>query len=229
MRLSIMQAAIGHRHIAGGGDKPAPSGYRGGTGSSVGIGGAIAVHALVIGAWLLIPKEVIDTVITRPFETYAVPEEKAPPPEPVETTIEQPTTAGAIVTGAQGAPVVIGSAGTGEGIDPGPTIILPPADPPRAPVLVDAGIDPRALPQFQPDYPGAMIRQGLEGSVTVRVTINAEGRVTDIARVSATDESFWLATQRHALRKWRFRPATRDGVPVATTKIMTVRFTLTDR
>lgn len=133
------------------------------------------------------------------------------------------------MTGAQGDPVVIGSAGTGEGIDPGPTIILPPADPPRAPVLVDAGIDPRALPQFQPDYPGAMIRQGLEGSVTVRVTINAEGRVTDIARVSATDESFWLATQRHALRKWRFRPATRDGVPVATTKIMTVRFTLTDR
>ena len=62
MRLSIMQAAIGHRHIAGGGDKPVPSGYRGGTGSSVGIGGAIAVHALVIGAWLLIPKEVIDTV-----------------------------------------------------------------------------------------------------------------------------------------------------------------------
>lgn len=239
MRLSIMQAAIGHRHIAGGGDKPAPSGYRGGTGSSVGIGGAIAVHALVIGAWLLIPKEVIDTVITRPFETYAVPEEKAPPPEPVETTIEQPirtrptqqqpTAAEPIVTGAQGDPVVIGSAGTGEGIDPGPTIILPPADPPRAPVLVDAGIDPRALPQFQPDYPGAMIRQGLEGSVTVRVTINAEGRVTDIARVSATDESFWLATQRHALRKWRFRPATRDGVPVATTKVMTVRFTLTDR
>ena len=87
MRLSIMQAAIGHRHIAGGGDKPAPSGYRGGTGSSVGIGGAIAVHALVIGAWLLIPKEVIDTVITRPFETYAVPEEKAPPPEPVDSMI----------------------------------------------------------------------------------------------------------------------------------------------
>ena len=65
--------------------------------------------------------------------------------------------------------------------------------------------------------------------VTVRVTINAEGRVTDIARVSATDESFWLATQRHALRKWRFRPATRDGVPVETTKTMIVRFTLTDR
>ena len=35
--------------------------------------------------------------------------------------------------------------------------------------------------------------------------------------------------QRHALRKWRFRPATRDGVAVASTKVLTVRFTLNDR
>ncbi|MBJ7378170.1 energy transducer TonB, partial [Sphingobium sp.] len=71
--------------------------------------------------------------------------------------------------------------------------------------------------------------QGLEGAVTVRVTISAEGRVTAIEKVSATDESFWAATQRHALRKWRFRPATRDGVAVVSTKILTVRFTLTER
>ena len=56
-----------------------------------------------------------------------------------------------------------------------------------------------------------------------------EGRVSDIAKISATDESFWLATQKHALRKWRFRPATRDGVAVSSVKTLTVRFTLTDR
>lgn len=240
MRMSMMQAAIGHGRIAGAGERPVLSGYRSGTGSPVGIGGAIAVHALVIGAWLLIPKEVIDTVFTPPpLTTTNIPITDPPPPEPVEQTVEkpiktrpteqQPTATDPIVPGAQGDPVITGGTGAGDGIDPGPTIILPPIDPPHVPVLVDAGIDPRALSQFQPDYPGAMIRQGLEGAVTVRVTINAEGRVTDIARISATDESFWLATQRHALRKWRFRPATRDGVPVATTKTLTVRFTLTDR
>jgi protein TonB len=243
MRMSMMQAAIGQmRHGAGQvADSPAPSGYRSGSRSPVGISGAIAVHAVVIGAWLLIPKAVIDTVFTPPppLTTTNIPITDPPPPEPVEQTVEkpiktrptqqQPTTTDPMVRGAQGDPVLTGGTGTGDAIDPGPTIILPPADPPRVPVLVDAGIDPRALGQFQPDYPGAMIRQGLEGAVTVRVTINAEGRVTDIARVSATDESFWIATQRHALRKWRFRPATRDGVPVATTKILTVRFTLTDR
>jgi protein TonB len=240
MRMSMMQAVVGHRRTPTAGERPAPAGYRAGKGSPVGIGGAIAVHALVIGAWLLIPKEVIDTVFTPPpLTTTNIPITDPPPLDPVEPTIEkpiksrptqqQPSATDLIVPRALGDLVLAGGAGTGERIEPGPTIILPPADPPRAPVLVDAGIDPRALGQFQPDYPGAMIRQGLEGTVTVRVTINAEGRVTDIARVSATDESFWLATQRHALRKWRFRPATRDGVPVATTKILTVRFTLTDR
>ncbi|CCW16871.1 Ferric siderophore transport system, periplasmic binding protein TonB [Sphingobium indicum BiD32] len=240
MRMSMMQAAMGRGMTERRPDAPAPSGYRRNSGSPVGIGGAIAVHALVIGAWLLIPKEVIDTVFTPPpLTTTNIPLADPPPPEPVEQTVkkpiktrptqQRPTVTDPIVPGAQGDPVITGGAGTGDAIDPGPTIILPPLDPPRAPVLVDAGIDPRALGQFQPDYPGAMIRQGLEGTVTVRVTINAEGRVTDIARVAASDESFWLATQRHALRKWRFRPATRDGVPVATTKILTVRFTLTER
>jgi protein TonB len=96
-------------------------------------------------------------------------------------------------------------------------------------VVIDASIDPRARAAFQPDYPGTMIRQGVEGAVTVRMGIGADGRVTDIEKISATDESFWLATRRHALREWRFRPATRDGVPIASTRVLTVRFTLTDR
>ena len=37
----------------------------------------------------------------------------------------------------------------------------------------------------------------------------------------ATAASFWLATQKHALRKWRFRPATRDGVAVSSVKTLT--------
>ena len=125
-------------------------------------------------------------------------------------------------------PDLVGSSSPGDGLIPMPPYIPPPPPMPD-PVLTEATIDPRALAAFQPDYPGAMIRQGQEGKVTVRVTISAEGRVTDIEKIAASDESFWLATQRHALRKWRFRPATRDGVAVAATKILTVRFTLTDR
>ncbi|EXS71671.1 energy transducer TonB [Sphingobium sp. Ant17] len=239
MRKLAIQATGNQRTEAA---MAAPSGYQGGKGSPFGIGGAIAVHVLAIGVWLMIPQEMINEVFTPPpLITTNVPLADPPPPEqteptttkrvPTRQTEQRPTAVDPIVPLSQGDSILTGGTGSGDSIDPGPAtaIILPPADPPREPVMVEAAIDPRALPAFQPDYPGAMIRQGMEGSVTVRVTINAQGRVTNIARIAASDESFWLATERHALRKWRFRPATRDGVAVATTKVLTVRFTLTDR
>lgn len=212
--------------------------YGAGRKSPLGLGGTIAVHALVVGAFLLIPKEVIDIVRQPPpIETYAVPEDP-PPPEvtpdkPVDTKLptqprpDQPTGPKPEVA-LPGDPPIGGTAGP---TDTGPITppYIPPPPPIPEPVLTEPQIDPRALPAFQPDYPGAMIRQQMEGKVTVRVSISAEGRVTGIEKVSATDERFWIATERHALRKWRFRPATRDGVPVPSTKVLTVRFTLTDR
>ncbi|MEC3912653.1 TonB family protein [Sphingobium sp. CR2-8] len=213
--------------------------YGAGRKSPIGWGGTVAVHALLIGAFLLIPKQVIDYVTpTPPITTYAVPDDPPPPeqvPEaqvdtkvPTQPQPQRPTATDPTIPLPQGDTVLTGTSNSGTGIDPGPTITLPPADPPREPVVTQAAIDPRALSAFQPDYPGAMIRQGAEGTVTVRVTISPEGRVTDIERISATDESFWLATQRHALRQWRFRPATRDGVAIGSTKVLTVRFTLTE-
>ncbi|NWK94919.1 energy transducer TonB [Sphingobium lactosutens] len=214
--------------------------YGAGRRSPLGLGGTVAVHALLIGAFLLIPKEVIDRFAPSPPLTTT----NIPIPLPPEPVVEQqtdpkiqtqpqeqqrPTAIDPVVTPPHGDPTITGTPGSGTAIDPDPTIIVPPVEPPRAPVLTEPSIEPRAMAGFQPDYPGAMIRQGLEGTVTVRVTISPEGRVTDIERMSATDESFWLATQRHALRKWRFRPATRDGVAVTSSKVLAVRFTLTDR
>jgi len=213
--------------------------YGAGRKSPLGLGGTIAVHGLLIGAFLLLPKEVIDVFTpTPPITARNIPIDPAPPPEvakdgrtdstlPTRPQPWQPTAADPEVVLPKGDPVLTG--GQDIGGDPLPPVLVPPIDLPRAPVLTDAAIDPRALSAFQPDYPGAMIRQGAEGVVTVRVTISPEGRVTDIEKLSASDEHFWLATQRHALRKWRFRPATRDGVAVASTKTLTVRFTLTER
>ena len=64
------------------------SGYAARRKSPIGIGGAIAVHAVVVGAFLLMPKEVIDWVRpTPPITGYPVP--LPPPPEP---TPPEPTT-----------------------------------------------------------------------------------------------------------------------------------------
>lgn len=213
--------------------------YGAGRKSPLGLGGTIAVHAVVIGAFLLIPKEMIQFVTpSPPITTTNIPLDPPPPPEPTQDVRtdpklpnqprpQTPTALDPIIPLPPGDPIVIGN--PGGGLDPVLPPYVPPVDPPHTPVLTEAAIDPHALAAFQPDYPGAMIRQGAEGTVTVRVTISPEGRVTDIERLSASDESFWQATQRHALRKWRFRPATRDGVAIGSTKVLTVRFTLSDR
>ncbi len=239
MRLMTL-SAIGHSTTNRVTEPSGPARYGARRKSPLGLGGTVAVHGLLIGAFLLIPKEVIDVFIpSKPIETRHIPLPK--PPEPVvEKQVdpkvqtrpqqhEQPTVTDPLIDLPTGDPPLTATGGGGTGTGPIQPYIAPPPPPLADPVLTEPQIDPRALAAFQPDYPGAMIRQGLEGTVTVRVTINAEGRVTAIEKVSATDESFWAATQRHALRKWRFRPATRDGVAVASSKVLTVRFTLTER
>ena len=100
-------------------------------------------------------------------------------------------------------------------------------DPPKHDaVMVGANIDPHYAGYFQPAYPADEIRAGNAGRVTVKVLIGVDGRVKDIEKVSAASDSFWEATKRQALSKWRFKPATRDGVPYETWKTMNVSFVL---
>jgi protein TonB len=110
----------------------------------------------------------------------------------------------------------------GEGIGAGAVI----PEPAKQPVLTGADIDPRYASYFQPTYPPDEIRESRTGRVTVRVLIGTDGRVKDIEKVSAPSEPFWESTRRQALSKWRFKPATRDGVPYETWKTMNVSFVL---
>ena len=99
----------------------------------------------------------------------------------------------------------------------------------RPPVRVDAQFDPRFAGALQPPYPASEERNEREGNVRVRVTIGPDGRVTSVEEVSATSSAFFQATQRHALSRWRFKPATVDGRPVQSSKVLSVQFKLDDR
>jgi protein TonB len=113
---------------------------------------------------------------------------------------------------------------TGTATD-GPIAPPPSPPPPRlASIRTDPILDSRSA--LQPPYPTAKERDGIEGNVAVRVLIGTDGRVKSVEKISATDEDFFVATQRHALRNWRFRPATLDGRPVESSKVLTVRFQL---
>jgi protein TonB len=109
--------------------------------------------------------------------------------------------------------------------DGGAGTVIPEVTKPQ-PVMVGPNIDPRYAGYFQPAYPADEIRAGNAGRVTVRVLIGVDGRVKDIEKVSAASDSFWDATRRQALSKWRFKPGTRDGVPYETWKTMNVSFVL---
>jgi periplasmic protein TonB len=106
------------------------------------------------------------------------------------------------------------------------TIIEPLVIPPPVPVVIKAPafIDPRFKSQFQPDYPAGRIRAEQEGVAVVRVLIGVDGRVKAVESVSADHEDFLRETREHALKKWRFKPATEGGTPVESWKQMTVRF-----
>lgn len=112
--------------------------------------------------------------------------------------------------------------GTGGGDDM--TEIVRELPKPPLPVFRAALRDPRFIRDFQPDYPVGKLRLEIEGSATVRVLIGTDGRVRQVQVVKATDDDFARATEKQALRAWRFKPATRDGVPVEDWQTLTVRF-----
>lgn len=205
----------------------------------------IAAHAAVITALALSKMEVPAFPGYGPIKVEHIP--LKPDPEPIEpepTLEKQPATPTVIdrvppkvplrrsdnpviLEPAPPVPIPYDNSPPGPLVQPQPTPMPRPAPPPPVPpVRAEAQIDARS--QLQPPYPASEERAGNEGSVTVRVQIGTDGRVKGVSKVSATSDAFWRATERHALRNWRFRPATLDGKPVESTKTMTVHFQLTD-
>jgi periplasmic protein TonB len=111
-------------------------------------------------------------------------------------------------------------------LPPGPGVGA--SDPPPLPVRIGASVDPRYAAALQPAYPPGLARAEIEGKVTVRVLVGADGRVKAVEPVRFDEEDFLAATRRQALARWRFKPATLDGVPVESWKEMTVRFVMPD-
>jgi periplasmic protein TonB len=95
---------------------------------------------------------------------------------------------------------------------------------PPAPVEIRASVDPRFASNLQPPYPPWLERQEIAGLVTVRVQVGIDGRVLAVELVSASHPDFFAATRDQALKRWRFKPATRDGVAVTSWVTKTVRF-----
>lgn len=87
-------------------------------------------------------------------------------------------------------------------------------------------VDAAPVRNPRPRYPAVAIRQRIEGRVVLRVTIAADGRVSDIEVADSSGFAVLDNAATNALRQWRFTPATRDGQRVESTLVLPVRFRL---
>ncbi len=83
---------------------------------------------------------------------------------------------------------------------------------------------PKRLSALQPEYPTVLKAQGVEGNVVVRVTIDEDGRVTNVRVVKGSGYDALDASARNAASRERFTPAMRNGEPIAYTLKYTYRF-----
>ena len=208
--------------------------------SPAALAAALALNGGAVALLIAVPMTFKVMSGDEPIYTYPIPIDPPPPPvadpppeakqRPAQPSMprpardERPIAVDPIVPLGDNGPIAINYTP----IDTGPGTVTPSVVPPREPVMVKAMPDPRFADAFHPDYPPALRREGLEGRVTVRVTIDEHGRVIAVEQVSATDPAFFEATRRQALRAWRFRPATRDGMPVQSEQTLTVQFRLED-
>jgi protein TonB len=78
-----------------------------------------------------------------------------------------------------------------------------------------------------PPYPALQQRLGVEGTVVLRLTISAEGVVTEAVVVRTSgDEGLDQAARQWVMAHWRYQPAIRGGVAVPATGTVGVQFNL---
>lgn len=101
-----------------------------------------------------------------------------------------------------------------------------PSDPPVARGIdrAPAGI---TATHTAPPYPPVARRLGVEGKVTLRLTVSVEGRVAaaDVLTSSGRDDMD-RAAQQWIKAHWTYRPALNNGVPMAGQTLATIVFSL---
>jgi protein TonB len=86
---------------------------------------------------------------------------------------------------------------------------------------------PVVLSEVKPDYTPEAKKQGIQGNVELSVVVNDDGTVGEVKVSKSLDDKYGLDEQAMiAMKKWRFRPGTKDGKPVAVRVTVEMSFKL---
>ena len=112
-----------------------------------------------------------------------------------------------------------------------------PADSPRPvevaeadpePVVAEPQVtDPELVHHPPPSYPEAARRLGQKGVVVLSIRVSAAGEVIEVAVAESSGFRLLDRAAVAAVEKWKFRPATENGLPVGGTFEHVIRFHLT--
>jgi protein TonB len=147
---------------------------------------------------------------------------KPPPPQgfsvDTKSTVESSSVA---VTAKEGGGNLFGD----------PNRNLPPADkvtarPPPPPESLEPAQWMTDEADRSPPYPGAALRNEIEGQVLLRVCVGASGAVESVQLLKGLGFGCDEAATTWAKQRWHFRPARRGGKPVTTCLMQPMRFQL---
>jgi TonB family protein len=82
---------------------------------------------------------------------------------------------------------------------------------------------PVAMQEVDPGYPLELMRKNVAGTVTLLAIIHADGTVGEISVLSGVDDRLDQYA-REALGRWKFRPAEKNGKPVALQAVVKIPF-----
>ncbi len=192
----------------------------------------VGIHAALL-AGVMTAKMDIERQLFPPTTVKLIPEAPEPPENPPqqpakrESRIETPTRIVSIPQPAQPSvdplPLPMQAILPGPATDPSTMATPTPVEPVR---VAPRFVTPDS--QVRPPYPQSKLRAGEEALLRLRLAIDARGRVSAVNPVGAADPVFLAAARRHLIAHWRYKPATEDGQPVATTIVITLRFQLDD-
>lgn len=114
--------------------------------------------------------------------------------------------------------------------DPGPSALASP--PPTVPALsrdmrISQVSELKLIRRIAPRYPRSALLTRREGTVVLRLTVDANGRVKNV-NVLSGDEDFARAAL-DAVREWRYQPLLLNGKPVDVSTDTIITFSLTAR
>lgn len=105
----------------------------------------------------------------------------------------------------------------------------PAAETPRPAAVPAPGGVPVPISRPAPSYPSDALRNGETGTAVVRIEVGIDGTPTSVSLLRRSGSRSLDRAALQAAKRWRFRPAQRDGQPVPGSVDVPIAFSLEGR